>query len=358
MLYKFNDWIESMGVEKIFIRHTSKVRDEISVQKIEEKDKQFLIGKYSKDREPEIVLKIEKNYRVRRKQTIKTNYGNVKDTYEFLKKPSDEDDFECEIVEDILKDEPCEHKKVETPYVEPTLQDAATADDQIKKEIDDFLQLTSEINKVNLAATIQKKVDFYDKLFKDIQGKPDRRQKIDDAITTEDIFTESDLFSDNDPQDILDFVDKIRSEIDTDDILFEHEPVDATSSVQVEPELRFDFTDILFKENNKSKCRTAEKIREKYLKMGRNRDKVKKSAQRAIRQPEKSKYLETDDTETVEHSNGINRTDVNDDLSSDAETIIYEEPIIKNPMQHFDTKKFMKNMGDGYDVQFIQQVLG
>ena len=300
MLYKFNDWIESMGVEKIFIRHTSKVRDEISVQKIEEKDKQFLIGKYSKDREPEIVLKIEKNYRVRRKQTIKTNYGNVKDTYEFLKKPSDEDDFECEIVEDILKDEPYEHKKVETPYVEPTLQDAATADDQIKKEIDDFLQLTSEINKVNLAATIQKKVDFYDKLFKDIQGKPDRRQKIDDAITTEDIFTESDLFSDNDPQDILDFVDKIRSEIDTDDILFEYEPVDATSSVQVE----------------------------------------------------------TDDTETVEHSNGINRTDVNDDLSSDAETIIYEEPIIKNPMQHFDTKKFMKNMGDGYDVQFIQQVLG
>ena len=140
MLYKYNDWIESMGVEKFFIRHTSKVRDEISVKKIEEKDKQFLIGKYSKDREPEVVLKIEKNYRVCRKQTIKTNYGNVKDTYEFLKKPSDEDDFECEIVEDILKDEPYEHKKVETPYVEPTLQDAATADDQIKKEIDDFLQ--------------------------------------------------------------------------------------------------------------------------------------------------------------------------------------------------------------------------
>ena len=26
-------------------------------------------------------------------------------------------------------------------------------------------------------------------------------------------------------------------------------------------------------------------------------------------------------------------------------------------MQHFDTKKSMKNVGDGYDVQFIQQVL-
>ena len=36
------------------------------------------------------------------------------DTYESFKKPSDEDDFECEIVEDILKDKPYEHKRVET----------------------------------------------------------------------------------------------------------------------------------------------------------------------------------------------------------------------------------------------------
>lgn len=27
LLYKFNDWIESMGAEKILIRHTSKVKD-------------------------------------------------------------------------------------------------------------------------------------------------------------------------------------------------------------------------------------------------------------------------------------------------------------------------------------------
>ena len=45
-------------------------------------------------------------------EAIKTNNGNVKDTYEFLKKSSDEDDFEREIVGDILKDEPCEHKKM------------------------------------------------------------------------------------------------------------------------------------------------------------------------------------------------------------------------------------------------------
>ena len=175
-------------------------------------------------------------------------------------------------------------------------------------------------------------------------------KKIDDAITTEDIFIDDDLFSDNDQQDILNFVNKIRSEIDTDDILFEHEPIDTTPSVQVEPELRFDFTDILFKENNKNKRRTAKIIREKYLKIGRNRDKIKRSAQRAILQLKKSKYLETDDTETVDCNNDIDIIDVNDDLSSDAETIVYEEPIIKrrnpkrkgNSMQRFDAKNLWK----------------
>ena len=32
LLYKFNDWSESMGAEKVLIRHTSKVRDEIGLQ--------------------------------------------------------------------------------------------------------------------------------------------------------------------------------------------------------------------------------------------------------------------------------------------------------------------------------------
>ena len=45
LLYKFNDWIESMGAKNFLIRHTSKVRDEIGLQKIEEKDKQFLVEK-------------------------------------------------------------------------------------------------------------------------------------------------------------------------------------------------------------------------------------------------------------------------------------------------------------------------
>ena len=98
--------------------------------------------------------------------------------------------------------------------------------------------------------------------------------------------------------------------------------------------------------------------------MGRNRDKVKRSAQRAIHQLKKSKYFEIDDTETVDYNNDIDIADVIDDLSSDAEKIIYEEPLIKlrkterkgDPMQRFDTKKFMKNVGDSYDIQFTKQV--
>ena len=54
-------------------------------------------------------------------------------------------------------------------------------------------------------------------------------------------------------------MDKIRPEIDTDDVLFEHEPIHTTPSVQVEPESTFDFADILFKENNENKHRKQKK---------------------------------------------------------------------------------------------------
>ena len=79
LLYKFNDWIESMGVEKILIRHTSKVRDEVRLQQIEENDWQFLkeniIAKIENknpyvietEKEPEIMLELEKNYRICRR---------------------------------------------------------------------------------------------------------------------------------------------------------------------------------------------------------------------------------------------------------------------------------------------------
>ena len=65
-----------MDTENLLIGHFSKVRDEIVLQKIEGKDKQFLIEKIiakienknpyeiKTEKEPEIMLEIEKEYRI------------------------------------------------------------------------------------------------------------------------------------------------------------------------------------------------------------------------------------------------------------------------------------------------------
>ena len=46
LLHKFNYWTEFLGAEKNLIRHSSKVNNIVGLQKIEEKDKQFLIEKF------------------------------------------------------------------------------------------------------------------------------------------------------------------------------------------------------------------------------------------------------------------------------------------------------------------------
>ena len=171
----------------------------------------------------------------------KTSNENVEDTYQFLKKPSDEDNFEREIVKDILKDESYEHKETETSYVAPTVTDAATIEDQTNKEIDDILHLVAEFNKVDAAVTRQKKVNYYNKLFDDIQDEPDRRQEIDNIIKTEDVFTDEDIFSDTDTKDISNLIDEIKLNIDVSAILFEHVPIDTASNDPLAPEPRLDF---------------------------------------------------------------------------------------------------------------------
>ena len=71
-MYKFSNWIESLNAEKILIRRTSKVKNEVSLQKIEENNKQFLIEKVISniekknpyeievEKKPDIMLEIEK----------------------------------------------------------------------------------------------------------------------------------------------------------------------------------------------------------------------------------------------------------------------------------------------------------
>ena len=86
--------------------------------------------------------------------------------------------------------------------------------------------------------------------------------------------------------------------------------------------------------------------------MGQNRDKVRRSAQRAIRQLKKPNYLKTDNTKTVNYNNDVDidniSSDVNNDhnLLSDAKTIIYEEPIIKlrNPKRKSAPLQFFISM--------------
>ena len=45
LLYKFNDWIESMEGEKLLIHHTAKTKDDFSLKTTESTDRQFLIEK-------------------------------------------------------------------------------------------------------------------------------------------------------------------------------------------------------------------------------------------------------------------------------------------------------------------------
>ena len=81
----------------------------------------------------------------------------VKEKYNFDKNPSVDDKFEEQIVMDLLEDVPYDHIKTEGPYIEPTAQDVQTTNDEIKQKNEDFLQTPAEFNKIDIAATVQKK---------------------------------------------------------------------------------------------------------------------------------------------------------------------------------------------------------
>ena len=61
------------------------------------------------------------------------NNEKVKETHEFFKKLSNEEEFEGNITEDIL--DPYEHKKSEKLYVPPTVQDAQTREKEKKMKL-------------------------------------------------------------------------------------------------------------------------------------------------------------------------------------------------------------------------------
>ena len=95
------------------------------------------------------------------------------------------------------------------------------------------------------------------------------------------MFIDDGLFSETDTKNICNLVDQIKSEIDLNDILLEHEPVDTTADIAPSPEPLLNFSDILLK-SNKGKNKAAKKIRQKYKNIRQNKDKIQKLTKQAI----------------------------------------------------------------------------
>ena len=87
-----------------------------------------------------------------------------------------------------------------------------------------------------------KKDSYYDKLF----DEGDRRQIIDDTVKTKAIFIDDGyLFDDDHTQKTKNIRDYVLDDIGTNDVLFEHVPVDATPNYPSPPDSLSSFSDIL-----------------------------------------------------------------------------------------------------------------
>ena len=79
LFYRFTEYVKAYGSHRRKIKHTFKMKDSVSMQKIEARSKQFLIEKNINDVEfanpyatsieqkPEIIDTVERNYRVIRR---------------------------------------------------------------------------------------------------------------------------------------------------------------------------------------------------------------------------------------------------------------------------------------------------
>ena len=147
----------------------------------------------------------------------------IENTCNFVEKP---DEFTEELIGWLFKE--LEHKKVEYPYVEPTIQDAETIEKETKKENDKYLDLYKKFNEVNDAATQQKKDIEVTYLIDDIKGA-DNPANNTFKTDPEDIFINDNLFDDfdqNNKKDIKMAPDDILQEkkLNQNDVLFEELP--------------------------------------------------------------------------------------------------------------------------------------
>ena len=149
---------------------------------------------------------------------------SVKEKYDFDEKPSVDNKFEEQIVMEMLNNAPYDHIKTEELYVEPTAQDAETIDEEMKQENEDYLKTAAEFNKIDMAATAQKK-RLYNNLFDAVIDLHNSMQIIDNAPTTEDIFSDDNLFSEKDIEDDnKQIIDDILKDINYFNILMQYTP--------------------------------------------------------------------------------------------------------------------------------------
>ena len=105
-------------------------------------------------------------------------------------------------------------------------------------------------------------------LFDDITNECDRRQTIDDGIKIEDIFIgDNYLLDEDDTQETKNLCYYVLDDVDQNDILFKHKPVDDTPNYPSPPVPLLTFSDILLSKNKNGK--TSQKKIKKYQKIGR-----------------------------------------------------------------------------------------
>ena len=103
LFYRFNDFIKSYGNPRYKLLHTKKLLDTVSVEKIEKKNKQFLIEKLihgvefedlyatNPERKPEILQTMEGNYRILRRVYQQLHIDISELFLEFINSPSSQE---------------------------------------------------------------------------------------------------------------------------------------------------------------------------------------------------------------------------------------------------------------------------
>ena len=154
------------------------------------------------------------------KTKIKKSDNDIKNSHEFFDEGYDEQKFEDELKEDFFKQ--LDLIKTKDEYVEPTVQDTEIIEKETKKEDNEFLELATKFNEVNIAATEQKKHDHFDRLIYDIF---DNKPILDASPKIEDIFINDDcLFDESDEQETKDISNDIINNTNTNEVLLEDLP--------------------------------------------------------------------------------------------------------------------------------------